>query len=163
LIWLAPIQNQKESLPSWNSVKHPEQSHNKTTKYKEKNHMSASFNEFQNEVMQDSALQEQFKTAAATSPESLGELAVKLGAERGYSFTLEDIQATVEAASSNSSVEEELREEELEMVSGGVTWFLTIVPATGITAKLTGEAVKAITKAPSSPSNEEPAWRTMRG
>ena len=84
--------------------------------------MIASFNEFQNEVMQDSALQEQFKTAAATSPESLGELAVKLGAERGYSFTLEDVQATVEATSSNPSAEEELTDEELEMVSGGVTW-----------------------------------------
>ncbi|WP_333469767.1 Nif11-like leader peptide family natural product precursor [Microcoleus sp. herbarium12] len=82
----------------------------------------ASLTQFQNEVMQDETLQEQFKTAAATSPESLGELAVKLGAERGYSFTLEDVQATVEAASSNSSVEEELTEQELEMVSGGVTW-----------------------------------------
>lgn len=93
----------------------------KTTKYKEKNLMSiASYNQFQNEVMQDSALQKQFKTAAATSPESLGELAVKLGAERGYSFTLEDIQATEEAASSYPGVEKELKDEELEMVSGGV-------------------------------------------
>jgi predicted ribosomally synthesized peptide with nif11-like leader len=122
LIWLASIQKQKESLPSWTSVNNPEKSRNKTTKYKEKNHMITSFNQFQNEVMQDSALQEQFKTAAATSPESLGELAVKLGAERGYSFTLEDVQATVEATSSNFSVEEELTEQELEMVSGGVTW-----------------------------------------
>ena len=79
----------------------------------------ASFNQFQNEVMQDSALQEQFKTVAATSPESLGELAVKLGVERGYSFTLEEIQATVEAAFSYLIVEEELIDEELEMVSGG--------------------------------------------
>ena len=79
----------------------------------------ASYNQFQNEVMQDSALQGQFKTVAATSPESLGELAVKLGAERGYSFTLEDIQATEEAASSYPGVEKELADKELEMVSGG--------------------------------------------
>ena len=79
----------------------------------------ASLTQFQNEVMQDSALQEQFKTAATTSPESLGELALKLGSERGYNFTLEEIQATVEAASSNPSVEEELTDQELEMVSGG--------------------------------------------
>lgn len=88
----------------------------------------ASYNQFQQAVMQDSALQEQFKTAAATSPESLDELVVKLGAERGYSFTLEEIQqATVEAASSYPSVEEELRDEELEMVSGGFIPLITAV------------------------------------
>jgi predicted ribosomally synthesized peptide with nif11-like leader len=124
LIWLTSIQNQKESLPSFPSVNNPEKSRNKTTKYKEKNLMSiASLTQFQNEVMQDSALQEQFKTAAATSPESLGELALKLGADRGYSFTLEDIQSTVEAASSYPSVEDELTDEELEMVSGGGSLF----------------------------------------
>ncbi|MEG3860876.1 Nif11-like leader peptide family natural product precursor [Microcoleus sp. herbarium12] len=79
----------------------------------------ASLNQFKNEVMQDEALQEQFKTAVAISPERLGELAIKLGTERGYSFTLEEIQATVEATSSNPSVEEELTDEELEIVSGG--------------------------------------------
>jgi predicted ribosomally synthesized peptide with nif11-like leader len=79
----------------------------------------ASLNQFKNEVMQDEALQEQFKTAAAISPERLGELAIKLGTERGYSFTLEEIQATIEATSSNPCVEEQLTDEELEMVSGG--------------------------------------------
>ena len=102
--------------------------------------MIASLNQFQNEVMQDSSLQEQFKTAAATSPESLGELAVKLGAERGYSFTLEEIQTTLEAASSNPSVEEELTEEELEMVSGGLYW-LTVTATAGV-AKGVAEIVK---------------------
>lgn len=87
----------------------------------------ASYNQFQNEVMQDSALQQQFKTAAATSPESLGELAVKLGAERGYSFTLEEIQATVEAPSSHPGAKDELKDEELEMVSGGTIFLLTLL------------------------------------
>lgn len=80
----------------------------------------ASLNQFQKEVMQDSALQEQFKTAAATSPESLSELALKIGSERGYNFTQEEIQATIEAASSNSGVEKELTDQELETVSGGM-------------------------------------------
>ena len=70
----------------------------------------ASLNQFQNEVMQDSALQEQFKTVGASSGESLGELAVKLGAERGYSFTLEEIQA---------AADQELSDAELESVAGG--------------------------------------------
>lgn len=125
--------------------------------------MSASFNEFQNEVMQDSALQEQFKTAAATSPESLGELAVKLGAERGYSFTLEEIQATVEAASSNSSVEEELTEEEPEMVSGGVTWTLAVLPGVTLGAKVTGDVVRQTVKGQPTSPDHTPEWRVMRG
>ena len=82
----------------------------------------ASLNQFQNKVMQDSALQEQFKTTEATSPESLGELAVKLGAERGYSFTLEDIQATVD---------QELSDAELESVAGGILPFLAPIAALG--------------------------------
>ena len=77
----------------------------------------ASLNQFQNDVMQDSALQEQFKTTAATSPESLGELAVKLGADRGYNFTLEEIQA---------AADQELSDAELESVAGG---FLPLIGA----------------------------------
>jgi predicted ribosomally synthesized peptide with nif11-like leader len=99
----------------------------------------ASLNQFQNEVMQDEALQEQFKTAVATSPESLGELAVKLGAERGYSFTLEEIQATVEAASSNPSVEEELTDQELEMVSGGRVYGEVAKATATATADIAGQ------------------------
>ena len=84
----------------------------------------ASLNQFQNEVMQDSALQEQFKTAAATSAESLGELAVKLGAERGYSFTTSEVEQAL-AAQNAASEAGELSDEDLEAVAGG---FLPIVP-----------------------------------
>lgn len=86
----------------------------------------ASFNQFQNDVMQDSALQEQFKTTEATSPESLGELAVKLGADRGYNFTLEEIQA---------AADQELSDAELESVAGGILPFLAPIAAIG-SAKL---------------------------
>jgi Nif11 domain len=75
LIWLASIQKQKESLASFPSVNNPEKSHNKTTKYKDKNPMSsASLNQFHNQVMQDSALQEQFKTATDPAENGLVEL-----------------------------------------------------------------------------------------
>ncbi|MEG3880104.1 Nif11 family protein [Microcoleus sp. herbarium19] len=60
----------------------------------------ASLNQFQNDVMQDSALQEQFKTAAATSPESLGEL-----------------------SDSTNLPEEVLSEQDLETVAGGVIFY----------------------------------------
>lgn len=98
-----------------------------------------SYNQFHKEVMQDSALQEQLKAVAATSPESLGNLVVKLGAERGYNFTLENIQqATVEAASSSPGAEEALKDEELEMISGG-----TIVGILNLTLKAGTVAIDA--------------------
>ena len=78
----------------------------------------ASLNQFQNEVMQDSALQEQFKTAAATSPESLGELAVKLGSERGYSFTTSEVEQAL-AAQNAASEAGELSDQQLDAVAGG--------------------------------------------
>lgn len=123
----------------------------------------ASYNQFQHDVMQDSALQKQLKTVAATSPEKLGEVAIKLGAERGYSFTLEDIRASVEASSSATGVEEALKDEELEMVSGGVTW-LTITPAAaGATIKVTGEVIKETASGEPTAPDQMPAWRVMKG
>jgi ribosomal protein S11 len=91
-------------LASFPSVNNPEKSHNKTTKYKEKNHMIASLNQFQNEVMQDSALQEQFKTVAATSPENL--------------FTTSEVEQAL-AAQNAATKTGELSDEQLEVVAGG--------------------------------------------
>ena len=88
--------------------------------------MIASFNEFQNEVMKNSALQEQFKTVVATSPESLGELAVKLGAERGYSFTTSEVEQTL-AAQNAASEAGELSDEELEAVAGGFLFIPALI------------------------------------
>lgn len=54
--------------------------------------------QFYTEVLKDLVLQEQLK--AATSPESLSELAVELGKEKGFSFTKEEVLAAmaIEAA-----------------------------------------------------------------
>lgn len=49
---------------------------------------------FYEEVLRDSSLQEQLK--AATSPESLIEIAVKLGAERGYNFDEIEVRKCLE-------------------------------------------------------------------
>lgn len=121
-----------------------------------------SLNQFQHEVMQDSALQEQFKTAAATSPETLSEFAIKVGAERGYSFTLEEIQAAVEDASSSPSAEETLKDEELEMVSGGATPVAGLVY--GVVSKAAEQGVRdAMDGEEPTPRGEGPEWNIMRG
>ena len=54
--------------------------------------------QFYTELLKDSVLQERLK--AATSPESLSELAVELGKEKGFSFTKEEVLAAmaIEAA-----------------------------------------------------------------
>ncbi len=56
---------------------------------------------FYEEVLRDNSLQEQLK--AATSPESLIQLSVKLGAERGYHFTIEEV---LHAVNGNNTYEE---------------------------------------------------------
>ncbi len=64
----------------------------------------ASLNQFQNDVMQDSALQEQFKTTAATSRENL--------------FTTSEVEQAL-AAQSAASEAGELSDQQLDAVSGG--------------------------------------------
>ena len=56
---------------------------------------------FYEEVLGDYSLQEELK--AATSAESLIKLAVKLGAERGYHFTIEEL---LHAVNENNTYEE---------------------------------------------------------
>jgi predicted ribosomally synthesized peptide with nif11-like leader len=56
---------------------------------------------FYEEVLRDYSLQEELK--AATSPESLIKLAVKLGAERGYHFSTEEV---LHAVNGNNTYEE---------------------------------------------------------
>ena len=63
-----------------------------------------SLNQFQNKVMQDSALQEQFKTVAATSPENL--------------FTTSEVEQAL-AAQNVATETGELSDEQLEVVAGG--------------------------------------------
>ncbi len=47
--------------------------------------------QFQQRVLQDFALQDQLK--GATNAEQFAQLAVKLGKEAGYAFTIEDVKA----------------------------------------------------------------------
>ena len=56
---------------------------------------------FYEEVLRDYPLQEQLK--AATSPESLIKVSVKLGAKRGYHFTIEEV---LDAVNENNTYEE---------------------------------------------------------
>ncbi|NHC35963.1 Nif11-like leader peptide family natural product precursor [Scytonema millei] len=59
---------------------------------------TSSLEQFYTELLQDPMLQERLK--AATDPESLSELAVQLGKEKGFFFTKEEVLAAmaVEAA-----------------------------------------------------------------
>ncbi len=61
--------------------------------------------QFYTELLKDSVLQERLK--AATDPESLSELAVELGKEKGYFFTKEEVLAAmaIEAAMGGEYVE----------------------------------------------------------
>ncbi|WP_414581220.1 Nif11-like leader peptide family natural product precursor [Scytonema sp. PCC 10023] len=56
---------------------------------------------FYKEVLRDYSLQEQLK--AATSPESLIKLSVKLAGERGYHFAIEEV---LDAVNGNNTYEE---------------------------------------------------------
>ncbi|NJP08695.1 MAG: Nif11 family protein [Leptolyngbyaceae cyanobacterium RU_5_1] len=61
--------------------------------------------QFYTEVLKDPILQERLK--AATDPDSLCELAVEMGKEKGYSFTKEEVLAAmaIEAAMGGEYVE----------------------------------------------------------
>uniref|UniRef100_B8HQH0 Nif11 domain-containing protein n=1 Tax=Cyanothece sp. (strain PCC 7425 / ATCC 29141) TaxID=395961 RepID=B8HQH0_CYAP4 len=77
--------------------------------------MSRSLEEFKQQVLQDSSLTEQFKDVS--SPEEFVNLAVQLGQQLGYSFTADDVQASLAEQSSTSSVE--LNDAQLEAIAGG--------------------------------------------
>ncbi|MCA1992632.1 MAG: Nif11-like leader peptide family natural product precursor [Coleofasciculus sp. S288] len=71
----------------------------------------ANLEQFYQDVLQDQALQEQFRTA--TDPDSMAALAVQLGQEKGYSFTTEEVQAYIDDQG------QELSDELLEAIAGG--------------------------------------------
>lgn len=87
--------------------------------------MSKGVEQFYQEVVSnDSAVQERLK--AATDLSSLAQLSVELGAEKGYNFTAEEVEAVlnqeIATAKSQMSTGEELSEEQLEAVAGGFNW-----------------------------------------
>jgi predicted ribosomally synthesized peptide with nif11-like leader len=81
------------------------------------NHMSfESVNQFYQEVMQEPALLEQFQSAP--DQESLANMAVEMGQQNGYSFTIDEVKQAL-AAQSAASEAGELSDEQLEAVAGG--------------------------------------------
>lgn len=76
--------------------------------------MAQGLAEFQKVVMQDTALQEQFKSVS--DPASFTDLAVRLGKERGFSFTSEDVQTALADLQTSRRV---LSDELLDKVAGG--------------------------------------------
>ncbi|WP_019499728.1 Nif11-like leader peptide family natural product precursor [Pseudanabaena sp. PCC 6802] len=72
--------------------------------------------QFYLELLKDPMLQERLK--AATDPDSLGELAVKLGEEKGYFFTKEEVLAAmaIEVAIGNEWIEALANDDEGEDV-----------------------------------------------
>jgi predicted ribosomally synthesized peptide with nif11-like leader len=75
-----------------------------------------SINQFYQEVMQEPALLEQFQSAP--DQESLVNLAVEVGQQKGYSFTVDQVEQAL-AAQNAASETGELSDEQLEAVAGG--------------------------------------------
>jgi predicted ribosomally synthesized peptide with nif11-like leader len=72
-------------------------------------------NQFYQEVMQEPALLEKFQSAP--DQESLVNLAVEVGQQKGYSFTVDQVEQAL--AAQNAAQQEELSDEQLEAVAGG--------------------------------------------
>jgi predicted ribosomally synthesized peptide with nif11-like leader len=70
---------------------------------------TTSLEQFYQEVLGDVTLQERLK--AATSSEDLVEIALQLGAEKGYSFTKEEVVAAM-------AIESTFEEEDLDLHTG---------------------------------------------
>ena len=73
-------------------------------------------NQFYQEVMQEPALLQQFQSAP--DQESLVNIAVEVGQQKGYSFTTSEVEQAL-AAQNAASETEELSDEQLEAVAGG--------------------------------------------
>ncbi|HAA33514.1 MAG TPA: Nif11-like leader peptide family natural product precursor [Cyanobacteria bacterium UBA8553] len=75
-----------------------------------------SIEQFYQEVMQEPALLEQFQ--AAPDQESLVNIAVEVGQQKGYSFTTSEVEQALVAQNAVSEAGE-LSDEQLEAVAGG--------------------------------------------
>ncbi|NJS09142.1 MAG: Nif11-like leader peptide family natural product precursor [Microcoleus sp. CSU_2_2] len=75
-----------------------------------------SVNQFYQQLMQEPALRQQFQ--AALDRESLVNLAVEVGQQKGYKFTAEEVKQALTAQSVISEAEE-LSDQQLETVAGG--------------------------------------------
>ncbi|NJK66415.1 MAG: Nif11-like leader peptide family natural product precursor [Microcoleus sp. CSU_2_2] len=75
-----------------------------------------SVNQLYQEIMQELDLLQQF--IAAPDRESLGNMAVEVSQQNGYSFTLDEVKQAL-AAQSAASEARELSDRQLEAVAGG--------------------------------------------
>jgi predicted ribosomally synthesized peptide with nif11-like leader len=75
-----------------------------------------SVNQFYQQVIQEPALRQQFQ--AAPDRESLANLAVEVGQQKGYNFTAEEVKQALTAQSVISEAGE-LSDQQLETVAGG--------------------------------------------
>jgi len=66
-------------------------------------------------LLQDQSVQENLKNA--TDQESFVQMAVKLGKDKGYKFTIKELEAAI--AQAKAPMFEELSDEQLELVAGG--------------------------------------------
>lgn len=76
----------------------------------------ASVEQFYQEILKDPSLQERLQ--AVTTREATAALAVELGKERGYNFTIEEAQASIDEWFA-ARPEQELSDAQLEAVAGG--------------------------------------------
>uniref|UniRef100_B8HM22 Nif11 domain-containing protein n=1 Tax=Cyanothece sp. (strain PCC 7425 / ATCC 29141) TaxID=395961 RepID=B8HM22_CYAP4 len=77
--------------------------------------MAESLEQFRQQVLQDPMLAEQFK--AVQNPDEFATLAVQLGQQLGYNFTVEEVKAAIAQSSSSAAVE--LSDSLLEAIAGG--------------------------------------------
>ena len=75
-----------------------------------------SANQFYQEVMQEPAILQQFQSAL--DRESLANMAVEVGLQKGYSFTTSEVEQAL-AAQNAATKTGELSDEQLEVVAGG--------------------------------------------
>lgn len=83
----------------------------------------------QQEILNNAELQTRIK--AASSAEEIASLSVQVGQEKGYSFTVDEVLASIkEAAKLNgwqpSVAEQDLSDEQLEAVAGGKSQSLEV-------------------------------------
>ncbi len=96
-----------------------------------------SVNQFYQEVMQEPALLEKFQSAP--DRESLVNLAVEVGQQKGYSFTLDEVEQAL-AAQNAASETGELSDEQLEAVAGGFLGALFGGLFRGLATRAAGQA-----------------------
>lgn len=77
-----------------------------------------SADQFYQQIVKDPELQQKFQTVVGR--ENTAALAVELGKEKGYNFTVEEAMESINEWYKPKSQEQELSDEQLEAVAGGL-------------------------------------------